>query len=296
MLRTPARRSEWLSELSGGNILLKLESLQPTHSYKIRGATNAVLKLAARTPKASIVTASAGNHGRAMAHAAREAGIHLTVYVPENAPRTKADAIRALGAELCPVRDYDEAEHLAKEHGARGSAVYISPYAHPDVIAGAGTVAMEILEDVPGVEIIVTSVGGGGLISGTAIASGGGCETAGVEVAASTPFTTSLKSGRITGIEVGETIADGLSGNLDPDTPTFDIVRGHVRRIAVVSEDDLISAMRGMAHHERLVIEGAAAAAVAAVASRKLDVTGRTTVIVVSGANIDLARWAQLTA
>ena len=296
MLRTPARRSEWLSELSGGNILLKLESLQPTHSYKIRGATNAVLKLAARTPKASIVTASAGNHGRAMAHAAREAGIHLTVYVPENAPRTKADAIRALGAELCPVRDYDEAEHLAKEHGAHRSAVYISPYAHPDVIAGAGTVAMEILEDVPGVEIIVTSVGGGGLISGTAIASGGGCETAGVEVAASTPFTTSLKSGRITGIEVGETIADGLSGNLDPDTPTFDIVREHVRRIAVVSEDDLISAMRGMAHHERLVIEGAAAAAVAAVASRKLDVTGRTTVIVVSGANIDLARWAQLTA
>lgn len=296
MLRTPARRSEWLSKVSGGDVFLKLETLQPTHSYKIRGATNAVLKLSASTPEAPIVTASAGNHGRAMAHAAREAGVHLTVYVPENAPRTKIDAIKELGAELRPARDYDEAERRAKEHSARGGAVYISPYAHPDVIAGAGTVALEILEDVPDVGIIVTSIGGGGLISGTAIAADGRCETAGVEVAASTPFTTSLKSGRISEIEVGETLADGLSGNLDPDTPTFDIVRQRVRRIGVVSEEELISAMRGTAHHERLVIEGAAAAAVAAVASRKLDLAERTAVIVLTGANIDLGKWCQLTA
>ena len=295
MLRTPVRHSQWLSEASGGDVFLKLETLQPTFSYKIRGATNAVLKLAENSPDAApaLVTASAGNHGRALAYAAAAAGMPLTVYVPEHAPRTKIDAIRRLGAELRPCRDYDEAERRAKQHG---DGIFISPYAHADVIAGAGTVALEILEDVADVETIVAAIGGGGLISGIAIASADHAEAAGVEVQASTPFTSSLAAGRITEIEVGETLADGLSGNLDPDTPTFDIVRRLVKRIAVVSEEELASAVRGTAQHERLIIEGAAAAAVAAVASSRLDVAGRKVVIVLSGANIDLMKWAQLSA
>jgi threonine dehydratase len=276
-------------------VFLKLETLQPTYSYKIRGATNAVLELAGSRGSGvpAIVTASAGNHGRAMAHAAAAAGMRLTVYVPENAPKTKIDAIRELGAELRACADYDEAERRAKEHGARGTAVYISPYAHPDVIAGAGTVALEIMEDLDDVQAIVVPIGGGGLISGTAIAANGRSEVAGVEVEASTPFTTSLRAGRITGIDVGRTLADGLSGNLDPDTPTFDIVRAHVKRIAVVSERDLRAAIQGVAEHERLIIEGAAAAAVAAVATRKLDVRGRQTAIVLSGANIGFRELAE---
>lgn len=294
MLRTPLRFSPWLSDASGGEVFLKLETLQPTHSYKVRGATNAVLKLVEAGRRDPIVTASAGNHGRAMAFAARAAGLPLTVYVPEQAPRTKLDAIRALGAELRPCRDYDEAERRAKEHGARGLGTFVSPYAHPDVIAGAGTVGLEIREEMPAVETIVASIGGGGLISGIAIATGESVETAGVEVEASTPFTTSLRAGRITGIEVGETLADGLSGNLDPDSPTFDIVRERVQRIAVVSEEELKAAMRGVAHHERLIVEGAAAVAVAGVLSGKLTVRGRRSAIVLSGANIDLPRWAQI--
>lgn len=294
MLRTPLRFSPWLSDASGGEVFLKTETLQPTHSYKVRGATNAVLKLVEAGRRDPIVTASAGNHGRAMAFAARAAGLPLTVYVPEQAPRTKLDAIRALGAELRPCRDYDEAERRAKEHGARGLGTFVSPYAHPDVIAGAGTVGLEIREEMPAVETIVASIGGGGLISGIAIATGESVETAGVEVEASTPFTTSLRAGRITGIEVGETLADGLSGNLDPDSPTFDIVRERVQRIAVVSEEELKAAMRGVAHHERLIVEGAAAVAVAGVLSGKLTVRGRRSAIVLSGANIDLPRWAQI--
>jgi threonine dehydratase len=274
-------------------VFLKLETLQPTYSYKIRGATNALLQLAAAGSRAPVVTASAGNHGRAMAFAAREAGIPLTVYVPEHAPRTKLDAIRALGAELRPCRDYDEAERLAKAHGATGRAIFISPYAHPDVIAGAGTVALEILDDLPEVTTIVAAIGGGGLISGISIAAAGRAEAAGVEVEASTPFTTSLRAGRITEIEVGDTLADGLSGNLDPETPTFEIVRAHVQRIAVVSETELAAAMRGTAERERLIVEGAAAAAVAAVVTGKLAARGPTA-IVLSGANIDLARWARI--
>lgn len=238
------------------------------------------------------MTASAGNHGRAMAHAASAAGLPLTVYVPEGAPKTKVDAIRALGAELRPCRDYDEAEHRAKEQGARGIGVYISPYAHPDVIAGAGTVALEILEDLPDTATIVAAIGGGGLISGISIAVGSRAEAAGVEVEASTPFTTSLAAGKITQIEVRDSLADGLTGNLDPDSPTFEIVRDGVRRIAVVSEEELRAAVRGVADHERLIVEGAAAAAVAAVATGKLDVRGRKAVVVLSGANIDLETWA----
>jgi threonine dehydratase len=171
VLRTPLRRSEWLSAASNADISIKLEGIQNTFSYKVRGALNAVLQLADRPVRPpALVTASAGNHGRGLAFAAAMARLPLIVYVPEEAPRVKLDAMRAAGAELVACRGYDEAEARAKEHGAQGTALYVSPYSHPDIIAGAGTVALEILEQDPAVEVIVCPVGGGGLISGTAIA------------------------------------------------------------------------------------------------------------------------------
>ena len=290
VLRTPLRRSPWLSEIAGAEVFLKLESLQPTFSYKIRGATNAVLKLVESGDRRPIVTASAGNHGYAMAHAAAAATRPLTVYISADAPRTKADAIRKAGAELRPCADYDEAERLAREHAARGDAVYISPYAHPDVIAGAGTVGLEVVEDLPSVQLIVAAVGGGGLISGIALATPG-VGVVGAENAASTPFTHSLAAGHIVTIEVGKTIADGLTGNLDPSTPTFGLVRKHAESIVVVEEADTIEAVRMMFLEERLVVEGAAAVAVAAVQAGRVDLRARRTAIVVSGANIDASTW-----
>lgn len=290
VLHTPLRQSPWLSHAAGGDVFLKLESVQPTFSYKIRGATNAVLKLVESGDPRPIVTASAGNHGYAMAHAAAAAGRHLTVYISETAPRTKVDAIRKAGAELRPCSDYDESERKAREHGMGGDAVYISPYAHPDVIAGAGTVGLEILEDDPSVELIVASVGGGGLLSGIAL-SAPDVAVAGAEISASTPFTQSLAAGRIVTVEVGETIADGLIGNLDPDTPTFELIRKHVESIAVVEEQETLGAIRQVFLEERLIVEGAAAVAIAAVQTRRIDVRGRRTAVVVSGANIDLRTW-----
>ena len=291
MLRTPLRPSPWLSSAASADVLLKLETLQPTFSYKIRGALNAVLTLAETMggDVPPLVTASAGNHGRALAHAAREAGMPLTVYAPENAPRTKLEAIRALGATLRSCRDYDEAERRAKEHGHSGSAMFISPYSHPDVIAGAGTVGLEILEERPDIDVIVVAIGGGGLISGIAIAADGlgAGSVLGVEVEASSPFTRSLAAGRIVEIEVGPTLADGLSGNLDPDTVTFDIVRRLVPRIVVIPEPEIAAAMKGMVAEERLVAEGAAAAAVAAVLSGRAGVAGRRVAVVLSGGNVD---------
>jgi threonine dehydratase len=245
----------------------------------------------------SLVTASAGNHGRALAWAAGNAGMRLTVYVPQHAPRTKLDAIRAAGAELRSCRDYDEAERSAKAHASTGEAVFISPYSHPDVIAGAGTVGLEIVEDWPDVDTIVVPIGGGGLISGIALAVHAvkpTTDVAGVEVAASSPFTRSLAAGRIVEIEVGSTLADGLAGNLDPDTVTFDVVRRLVPRISVVDEPELAAAMRGVVLQERLIAEGAGAVGVAAVLSGKLDVRGRRVALVLSGANIDPDKLASI--
>jgi threonine dehydratase len=286
-MRTPVRRSDWLSSAAGADVYLKLETLQPTFSYKIRGAWNAVLMLLERGVASNLVTASAGNHGRALAAAARDARLELRVYVPATAPRVKVSAIRATGAEIRMAEDYDDAERQAQADARRSGACYISPYSHPDVIAGAGTIGLELLENIPDIDTIVVPVGGGGLISGIAIATEG-TTVVGVEAQASSPFTQSLAAGRIVPISVGPTLADGLAGNLDPGSITFEIVKSRVHGISVVSEDEIRSAIRGMLNEERLVVEGAAATAVAAVLSGGL--TGRAPRaqrVVLSGANID---------
>jgi len=291
VLRTPLRRSAWLSSIAGADVYLKLETLQPSFSYKIRGAWNAVLSLEKSGTPPTVVTASAGNHGRGFAHAAAAAGLRLRVYVPATAPRIKVDAISAEGADVRTTATYDDAETAAKEDARRSGAVYVSPYSHPDVIAGAGTVALEILQDLPGVDTIVVPVGGGGLVSGVAIAcQGRNVAVVGVEVEASCPFTRSLAAGRIVSITVGPTLADGLAGNLDPDTITFEIVRQRVARIAVVSEEALRAAIRGVVREERLIIEAAAAAGVAAVMTgrdRPQGERSQRVAVVLSGANID---------
>lgn len=297
VLRTPLRYSEWLSDRTGAEVFLKLETLQPTFSFKIRGAYNAVLSLRERHGRdvPPLVTASAGNHGRGLALAACEANVPLIVYAPEQAPRTKLEAIRRTGATVKTCRDYDEAEVRAKEHGATGSALFISPYSHADVIAGAGTIGLEILEDDPRISSVVVPVGGGGLLSGIAIAIKGSptvCEVRGVEVEASTPFTRSLAAGRIVPIEVGDSLADGLTGNLDPDTMTFDIVRTLVDGIDVVTESRLVEAVSGLAREEKLVAEAAGAAASASLL-QQTHRAGRIAVIV-SGANIDMDKLRRL--
>jgi threonine dehydratase len=301
ILHTPLRRSDWLSA-DGRDVWLKLESLQPAGSFKIRGAMHAALRHLERhgSTVPPIVTASAGNHGRGLAFAAQALGLELTVYVPRDAPRAKQEAIARHGADLRRVADYDEAERAAKRHAASGGAVYISPYANADVIAGAGTIALEIFEDLPQTAAIVVPVGGGGLASGIGIVARSmrsrlqvhnlGPEVIGVEAAASPAFTTSLAAGRITEIAPEPTLADGLTGNLDPDSMTFDIVRETVARVVTVTEAELADAMRGLAEHEHLVAEGAGAAAAAAVQTRKITAPVGPVVAIVSGANIDLDR------
>jgi threonine dehydratase len=298
--RTPLVRSAWLSDLAGATVSLKLESLQRSNSFKSRGAFNAVIARLERHGRApaQLVTASAGNHGRALAAAAEAFRLPLIVFTPADAAKTKLAAIRRHGAELrADGRDYDDAERLAKAFATDTGAEFISPYNDPDVIAGAATVALEIFEDAADTNTLVVPIGGGGLISGVATAVKAidpRCDVIGVEVEASCPFQTSVRAGRLVEIVPRATLADGLEGNPDPETITFAFIQQLVDRIVTVSEDDLSAAVVGLVEAEHLIAEGAGATATAALVGQRLDVKDRRVVVILTGGNIDRARLAAL--
>jgi threonine dehydratase len=300
--RTPLVRSAWLSDAASARVSLKLESLQISNSFKSRGAFNAVIARLERgiDRPAGLVTASAGNHGRALAGAAEMFGLPLVVFTPADAPASKLAAIRRHGAELrANARDYDEAERHAKAFAADTGAEFISAYSDPDVIAGAATIAVEVIEDAPDTDTLLVPIGGGGLVSGVAFAAKAltpRCDVIGVEVEASCAFQTSVRAGRLVEIVPGDTLADGLGGNPDPETITFGFIQQFVDRIVTVSEADLSAAIVGLVESEHLIAEGAGAAATGALVGRRAEVAGRTVVVIVSGANIDRTRLAPLLA
>jgi threonine dehydratase len=298
--RTPLLPSAWLSDAASARVSLKVETLQVSSSFKSRGAFNAVVARVERPGGAPthLVTASAGNHGRALAAAARAFRLPLTVFTPADAPKSKLDAIRRDGADLRPDgADYDEAERMAKAHAQETGAEFISPYNDVDVIAGAATVALEMFEDLPALNTLVVPIGGGGLISGMATvakAMNTHCEVIGVEVEASNAFQQSVHAGKLVEIVPGATLADGLGGNPDPETITFAMIQRLVDRIVTVSEADVAAAIVGLVETEHVIAEGAGAAATAALLGRRVDVSGRDVGVVVSGANIDRARLQSL--
>jgi threonine dehydratase len=297
--RTPLVESIWLSDAGEARVWLKLESLQLSHSFKSRGAFNAVIARLERgdAPK-RVVTASAGNHGRALAAACERFRLPLVVFTPAGAPKTKLAAITRHGAELrSEGRDYDDAERLALAHARETGAEFISPYNDADVVAGAGTVALELFEDAPDLDSIVVPIGGGGLISGVALAAKAiapSCEVIGVEAEVSCAFLTGVRAGRLVEIVPGATIADGLGGNPDPATITFAFIQKFVDRIVTVSEDDLAAAIGGLTESEHLIAEGAGAAAVGAILQKRVPSRGRVLAALVTGSNIDRARLAAL--
>jgi threonine dehydratase len=295
---TPLVHSPWLSARASAEVRLKLESLQVTRSFKVRGALNALTRLAAMEPQPVVVTASAGNHGRAVAWAAERLGLRAVVFTPSNAPQAKLGPIRSHGAELRSIAaDYEDAERMAMDFARTTGAVFVSPYSHDDVIAGGGTVALEILETWPEVDTIVIAIGGGGLISGVARlakATTPAIRIVGVEAAQSSAFSAARRAGQIVPITVGKTLADGLGGNVDPETLTWDYIRDLVDEVVTVSEDDLAEGLRGLVAEDHLIAEGAGIAAVAAVAARQLAIDSARAAVVVSGANIDNATLVEI--
>ena len=293
--RTPLAPSAWLSDRTGARIWLKHESMQLSNSFKARGAFNAVLaRLERQHPPTQLVTASAGNHGRALAAAAEAFALPLVVFTPADAPRVKLDPIRRHGARLrADSRDYDDAEQQAKAYAGETGAEFISPYDDADVIAGAATIALEMFDEAPEIDTVVVPVGGGGLISGIGTvvkAVDRSRRVIGVEVEASHAFYASLAAGRLVPIVAGPTLADGLGGNPDPHTITWPIIQRVVDGIVLVGEPDLEGAVAGLVEHEHAIAEGAGAAATAALLTGRIELTGRAVAALVTGANIDRAK------
>jgi threonine dehydratase len=297
VVTTPLREASWLSSATEARVLLKLESVQLTNSFKIRGAMHAAARLAESNRPKTIVTASAGNHGRAIALAAARFGLTAIVFTPASAPETKKAAIRRHGATLRDdAPSYDAAEQLARAYASNEGATFISPYNHADVIAGAGTIALEILDAAPDTETVLVPLGGGGLASGIGLAIKSAAPhvtVIGVEAQASRPFSAGLAHGAITMVDVHPSIADGLIGNLEPGSITFDLVRRYLDALVSVSETELRDAIRGLAAEEHVIAEGAGAAATAAVSKQTVR-PGQTAVVLVSGANIDLSLLADV--
>jgi threonine dehydratase len=284
--------------LLGADVWLKLETLQPTGSFKVRGALVAVTAAMARNRSTRIVTASAGNHGLGIAFAADRLDAAATVVVPINASEAKQAAIERFAVEL--VRhgtSYDEAEAYAialadAGAGAGAGAVYVSPYNDPDVIAGQGTIAVELLEQVPNLTTIVTPIGGGGLASGLGLATStvDGLRVLGVEAEQSPAMRSALDAGAPVLITPGPTLADGLAGNFEEGSVTFDLIRRTIADVVTVPEDDIAVAMRFLAFEHGIVAEGSGAVGVAALLTKRIAVEAEgATAVVITGRNISPA-------
>jgi len=279
----------------GEDVRLKLETFQPTGSFKVRGALAALSRVGADRP---VVTASAGNAGLGVAWAAAALGVPATVVVSETASPAKVAALQALPVTLVQHgAGYDEAEAHALELAAEGAA-YVSSYNDTGVIAGQSTIGRELDAQLPGPLTVACPLGGGSLSSGLGLWAAGrdGARVVAVEAERSPAFSSALAVGAIVPIEVGETLADGLSGNLEAGAITFELVRDHVAAVGTVSEPEIEEAIRFLARAHGLVAEGAGAAAVAAVMTGRVVREDGPLVVIVSGRNIALPRLAAVLA
>ncbi|ROS59389.1 threonine dehydratase [Frigoribacterium sp. PhB160] len=290
---TPMESSRFLADVLGSPVYLKCENLQRTGSYKIRGAYNRLTQLTAEERAHGVVAASAGNHAQGVAFAARELGIAATIFMPVGVALPKLQATRDYGADVVlSGHAVEQSLVAAKEFAASTGAVFIPPFDHPDVVAGQGTVGLEILEQVPDVDTVIVPIGGGGLISGVASAlkqssaiTGKKIRVIGVQAVNAAPYAVSMKRGIRTDIEALPTIADGIAV-AKPGVLNFEIVRETVDEVVTVGDDDTARAMLVMLERAKLVVEAAGAVGVAAVLTEQVRDLG-TTVVVLSGGNID---------
>lgn len=294
---TPLEYSAFLSEHAGCDVHLKLECWQPTRSFKVRGAANAIALLSAADRARGVVAASAGNHGQAVALAARLHGLHATVFVPRTAPETKKRRIRALGAAMDDdAPDYDAAEAAARAFADRTGAVLIHPYSDAAVVAGQGTVALEILDELPAVRTVIVPVGGGGLIAGIGTVCrvrAPNVRVIGVQSEQTRAMHDALAAGRIVDTVITPTLADGLAGCTDQSA--LQRLQELGTDVRLVSERAIADAMRALFVHDGVVAEGSGAVGVAALSSGVVQPHGAT-VIVITGGNVDAAQYASVLA
>ena len=289
--RTPLERSRLLeAETGAAAVGLKLESLQHTGSFKLRGALNRLLTLSETRRRRGVIAASSGNHGLAVARSLEILGCPGTIYLPRNAAGQKVEDLGRSGVTVEIFgKDCVEAEHRAREVAAERGLFYVSPYNDPEVIAGQGTVGLEILEQAPGVEVVFVAVGGGGLISGVAgwmKSRNPRIEIVGCVPERSPVMARSVAAERIVDVPVGPTLSDGTAGGIEEGAITLDPCRRLVDRWIEVDEEAIADAMLLVLDRHHLVIEGAAGVAVAALRQERQRCAGRNVAVVLCGGNV----------
>ncbi len=299
---TPLEADERLSEVSGASVYLKLENLQDTGSFKIRGALNRLLTLDEREREQGIIAASAGNHALGVARAASLLGVRATLIVPESGSPAKIAALRRFPPEVVELRvagaDYDAAEALgivlARQTGRR----FVSPYNDPQIMCGQATVAVEILEDLPHVDVLLVPVGGGGILAGMGLWAktvNPAMRVSGVQSTASPQMYAAFEAGELVTVPVLDSLADGLAGNIEPGSPMYELARHVADEMVLVEEAEIAQAMRWYLEQHHLVVEGSGAVVLAALLNQRIaGIEGKTVAALLTGRNVAIERLKAL--
>ncbi|GAC1419211.1 MAG: threonine ammonia-lyase [Acidobacteriaceae bacterium] len=294
---SPCPRSLMLSELTGQHVYLKLENLQMTGSFKERGALNRIALLTPEQASRGVIAASAGNHAQGVAYHATKRGIHATIVMPQTTPLVKVTATRGFGAEVVLYgANYDEAHAEARRLCTLQGLTFIHPFDDADVMAGQGTIGLELLEQVPQLEAVVVPIGGGGLIGGIACAikeSRPGIKIVGVQTARLASMAAAVKAGEPVTIEPATTIADGIAVRR-AGALTLPLVEAYVDEIVTVEEDEIASAILMLLEREKTLAEGAGAAALAALLQHRTSLINKHTAVLVCGGNIDVTLLSRI--
>lgn len=286
---TPLQYSPALSQRTGARVHLKLESVQAVRSFKVRGALNKLMRMGPERRAAGVITASAGNHGMGVAYAAAEFGVPATVYVPNHANPLKVEAVKRLGALVeAAGNSYGEAYLAAVEEQKKTGATFVHAYEDPDVVAGQGTIALELLDDLEELDTVVVPIGGGGLIGGIALylkSRRPSIRVIGVEPAGADAMRRSLNAGSVVTLERVDTIADGLAASA-PGRLTLYLAQRHVDKVVTVGEGEMMEAIRLLFEWEHVLAEPAGAAATAALLHHLEPKPTERVVVIVSGGNV----------
>jgi len=297
--RTPVMTSRTVDDLVGARVFFKCENFQRTGAFKFRGAFNALSRLDAAARARGVIAFSSGNHAQAVALAARILGLEATIVMPQDAPPSKMQATRDYGAAVATYDRYrEDREQIAQRLAAERGAAIIPPYDHPDVIAGQGTAAAELIEQIGAPDSLFVCLGGGGLLSGSLLSARAlapACRVYGVEPEAGNDGQLSLRSGAIVRIEVPKTIADGAQTQ-SLGRHTFEIIRRDAADIFTVTDGELIDAMRFLAERMKIVVEPTGCLGFAAARTRGAQLAGQRVGVILSGGNVDTARLAELLA
>ena len=294
--RTPVLTSSTIDTLTGARVHFKCENLQRMGAFKFRGAYNALSQLSPEEKRRGVVAFSSGNHAQAVALAGKLLGVPAVIVMPEDAPRVKLDATRGYGAEVVTYRKAESREDVAKKLAREKGLTLIPPFDHPHIVAGQGTAAKELIEDAGPLDVLLVPCGGGGLLSGCAVAAkhlNPKCRVIGVEPAAGDDATRSFKTGTLQTIAVPDTIADGAR-TTSLGAITFPLVMRYVDDMLTVTDAELLKSMFFLWERMKIVVEPTGALAACALLEKKLDAKGKRVGVVLSGGNVDLKAMAAL--